>query len=303
MENDELIQKLETLKSEAAIITEKVSRTDETLVEIKEVTNEYVPLAMMTTRIFFTMQSLGTISYLYQYSLQQFTDLVHEVLNAPGDVSAIPKTDPQRRLQAITRQLFVRTNNMIGHGLREEHKLLFTLRLAQIRLGEDRACEPLFEAFLSTTAMLEPERVSTGLLGGRLTRSQLAQLEDLGNGPHLNGLIDSMESNEARWLQVLDHEQPASILPEPWMAGEDSSVVNEAARLLKKLLVIRILRPDRTCALAESLAVKVLGGEVSEHPSVDLAEFISDRFRASNPLLMVSAPGYDASYKVDILAK
>jgi dynein heavy chain 1 len=112
-----------------------------------------------------------------------------------------------------------------------------------------------------------------------------------------------MESNEARWLQVLDHEQPSSVLPEPWMVGEDSSVVNEAARLLKKLLVVRILRPDRTCSLAEALAVKVLGSEVAEHPQVDLAEFVSERFRPSNPLLMVSAPGYDASYKVEILAK
>jgi len=46
-----------------------VAKTDETLEEIKEVSNEYVPLAMMTTRIFFSLESLGTIHYLYQYSL------------------------------------------------------------------------------------------------------------------------------------------------------------------------------------------------------------------------------------------
>jgi len=47
----------------------QVAKTDETLDEIKEVSNEYVPLAMMTTRIFFTLDSMGAIHYLYQYSL------------------------------------------------------------------------------------------------------------------------------------------------------------------------------------------------------------------------------------------
>lgn len=83
--------------------------------------------------------------------------------------------------------------------------MLFTLRLAQIRLGEDPVCEPLFDLFLSSTTTLEPQRVSTGLLQGKLTKSQIAQLEDISNGPHVNGLIDSMESSEDRWITCLDH--------------------------------------------------------------------------------------------------
>lgn len=59
LENDELIQKLESLKTEAAEIAEQVAKTDETLEEIKDVTNEYNPLAVMTTRIFFTLESMG----------------------------------------------------------------------------------------------------------------------------------------------------------------------------------------------------------------------------------------------------
>ena len=60
--------------------------------------NEYVPLAMMTTRIFFTLESMGIIHYLYQYSLQHFMDVVFAVLNDDEVVKAVPKSDPQRRL-------------------------------------------------------------------------------------------------------------------------------------------------------------------------------------------------------------
>ena len=86
LENDELIQKLETLKSEAAEIAIQAAKTDETLDEIHEVTKEYAPLAMMTTRIFFTLESLGAIHYLYQYSLQHFMEAVFEVLNVNENV-------------------------------------------------------------------------------------------------------------------------------------------------------------------------------------------------------------------------
>ena len=94
LENDELIQTLESLKKEAAEIAIQVANTDATLDEIDEVTSEYKPLATMTTRIFFTLQSMSEIHYLYQYSLKHFEDIVNTVLNDNEEVKAIPKTDP-----------------------------------------------------------------------------------------------------------------------------------------------------------------------------------------------------------------
>jgi len=177
------------LKKEAAEIAVAVASTDETLEEIKEVTNEYAPLATMTTRIFFSLESLGTIHYLYQYSLQHFMDAVFEVLNRNEEVNKVPKSDPQMRLQVIIKELFIRINYSICHGLLEEHKLIFTLRLAQIRIGEQAGCDTLFELFLHSTSAIEPNRLSTALLGGKLTKSQLAQIEDVAAGPHLSGLV------------------------------------------------------------------------------------------------------------------
>lgn len=81
LENQSLIQTLESLKKEAAKIAIEVAKTDETLEEISLVSNEYAPLATMTTRIFFTLDSLGTIHYLYQFSLQQFMDIIYQLLN------------------------------------------------------------------------------------------------------------------------------------------------------------------------------------------------------------------------------
>jgi len=49
--------------------------------------------------------------------------------------------------------------------------------------------------------------------------------------------------------------------------------------------------------------MKALGPEIADGAPVDLATFVSDAYSPKSPLLLVSAPGYDASYKVDILAK
>ena len=87
------------------------------------------------------------------------------------------------------------------------------------------------------------------------------------------------------------------------MTGDDSSVVNENARLLKKLVILKILRPDRLMPAVSQFAIKALGNEVSDQQNVELADFISEKFSPKSPLLLVSAPGYDASFRVDILAK
>lgn len=112
-----------------------------------------------------------------------------------------------------------------------------------------------------------------------------------------------MEADEDRWLQLIDHPTPEQVVPEPWMSGTDPSVTNETARILKKLVIIKIFRRDRLSAAVTTLNEKVLGKEILEQSVVDLSEFITDRFSPKSPLLLVSAPGYDASYKVDMLAK
>lgn len=73
--------------------------------------------------------------------------------------------------------------------------------------------------------------------------------------------------------------------------------------MLKKLTIIKILRPDRLVSAMEEFAAKVLGQEVVDYQQVELADFVGENNSPKSPLLMVSAPGYDASYKVDILAK
>lgn len=59
LENNALISTLETLKKEAAAIAVEVEKTEDTMKEIELVSNHYLPLANMTSRIFFTLDSMS----------------------------------------------------------------------------------------------------------------------------------------------------------------------------------------------------------------------------------------------------
>jgi dynein heavy chain 1, cytosolic len=87
------------------------------------------------------------------------------------------------------------------------------------------------------------------------------------------------------------------------MQGDDPSVLNTAARILKKVIVIKILRPDRLLATINQLLAASLGDDITQISQVDLTEFSGAKIRPKNPIMLVSAPGYDASLKVEMLAK
>lgn len=172
LDNNALITTLETLKKEAAAIAVEVEKTEDTMKEIEIVSNQYVPLSNMTSRVFFTLDTMAQVSFLYQYSLQHFMEYIFAVLHTNEELAKVPKSNPEARLQLITRELFLYVYTKISQGLLLEHQPLFALRLAQIRIGTDY--DSLFEVLLKSGAGWGSyqDTVSEDFLGeGKLTRT------------------------------------------------------------------------------------------------------------------------------------
>ena len=102
---------------------------------------------------------------------------------------------------------------------------------------------------------------------------------------------------------MFEHGFSETVVPEPWFIEGDISTRNEIARKLKHMMIVKILRPDRYLASAALFVQKVLGEEITNIAQVDLIEFTKPNINPKNPIMLVSAPGYDASYRVEILAK
>lgn len=80
LDDDSVIATLETLKKEAADIGQKVEETDKVIGEIETVSQQYLPLSQACSNIYFTMDSLNQVHFLYQYSLKMFLDIFSTVL-------------------------------------------------------------------------------------------------------------------------------------------------------------------------------------------------------------------------------
>jgi dynein heavy chain 1 len=111
--------------------------------------------------------------------------------------------------------------------------------------------------------MLEPKKLGSWVLDGKLTKIQLVALEELSITPHFNGLVDSLSESEAQWHAFLEHPSAEHHVPEPWFNGSDLSTTNSTARALKKLLVVKALRPDRLIYSISHFAAFVLGDEIT----------------------------------------
>jgi dynein heavy chain 1 len=70
-----------------------------------------------------------------------------------------------------------------------------------------------------------------------------------------------------------------------------------------KMIMVRALRPDRVVGAAKHLIDMVLSEEATNQGPVDLDRIVEHDSNARSPLLLVSAPGYDASTMVDQLAR
>ena len=70
-----------------------------------------------------------------------------------------------------------------------------------------------------------------------------------------------------------------------------------------KMIIIRALRPDRVPEAAAALIRLVLAEEATRQGPLALDHIVESESNARSPLLLVSAPGYDASFMVDSLAK
>lgn len=65
------------------------------------------------------------------------------------------------------------------------------------------------------------------------------------------------------------------------------------------MTIVKILRPDRFVNSAMNLIKLILSEETVNQVQIDLDQIVENEISAKSPLLLVSAPGYDASYLVD----
>lgn len=300
LDDDSVIATLETLKKEAADIGQKVEETDKVIAEIETVSQQYLPLSQACSSIYFTMESLNQVHFLYQYSLKMFLEIFSSVLVSPA---LQPLTDHAARLKIITQELFAVCYERVARGMLHTDRLTFALLLCRIHLKgthPDDTLEQEFavflrgkEGFVSQSAPLEG-----------LTQEQHDAATRLASRlPSFRCLLEkaSCEPQLSAWLSQAAPEQ---CVPTLWDSPATHTPPSAHAQAIYRLLLIQAFRADRVIAAAGQLVSAVLGPTFmgAAESELQLGALTDTQLAATTPALLCSVPGYDASGRVDDMA-
>ncbi|CAD8134930.1 unnamed protein product [Paramecium octaurelia] len=310
LEDEKVIQTLEKLKKEAAVIVQEMKQADTIMNEVMNTTHSYVPLANTTSKIFFSLTSLANIHYLYQFSLQFFMDTIYNVLNKNEQLQKIPKQDLIKRRILIFNEMFKEIYKRMNFSLLQEDKLVFAITLAQVKLGDNTLGQEFLNVFKPPTVM--ETTFSNTFLQGKLSIQQLKQLEGITQqNQTFNRLIDNLNKNEDRWLNFLNDEAPENDIPTQWYneVQRDDIVKldwidsHQLKRQLDDLHILRIFRADRFQIIARKLINQILGDGFMDEQTVDMKLVVEKEASNKIPILLCSAPGFDPSFKVEQLSR
>ncbi|XP_075700360.1 cytoplasmic dynein 1 heavy chain 1 [Rhinoderma darwinii] len=299
LDDDTIITTLENLKKEAAEVTRKVEETDIVMQEVETVSQQYLPLSTACSSIYFTMESLKQIHFLYQYSLQFFLDIYHTVLYENANLKNT--TDHTQRLSVITKDLFQVAFNRVARGMLHQDHITFAMLLARIKL-KGTIGEPTydheFQHFLRGKEIVLGSSSVPKMNG--LSEEQVEAMIRLSNLPAFRDVMSKVEADDQLFIW-LESSSPEQTVPYIWNEEKPATPIGQAVH---RLLLIQAFRPDRLLAMAHVFVSTILGEtfmSVIDQP-LDLAYIVDTEVKPNTPVLMCSVPGYDASGRAEDLA-
>jgi dynein heavy chain 1 len=282
LDDDNVIETLETLKTEAAEIQVKMSNTEGVMTEVDEITLQYNIIARSCSAVFAVLEQLHYLNHFYQFSLQYFLDIFHSVLH--GNKRLASETNHNIRRDIIIEDLFVTTYQRTSLGLLQKDRITLAMLLAQA--APYKMDKGLIDVILNES--IEGTDLSTE---SHKKDEVLARASRI---PVLKGKLDCIPP--VAWDRFLFEEIGEHHVPKIW----DANTEKQDQELIA-LLLVKLFRLDRFVPAAERFVAAVFGPGLFD-TTEDLKQTV-DQVSASSPIALCSSPGFDASYKVDNLVE
>lgn len=282
LDDDVVVETLETLKKEAEEISRKMVETEGVMAEVETITLQYNTIARACSSVFAILEQLHHLNHFYQFSLQYFMDIFASVLHHNPHLQS--ENDHSTRTDIILHDLFTVTFQRTSLSLLQKDRITLGLLLAQA--SPYKMDKNLIETILDQT--LAGNDVSTNK-GLRLGTEAMAS-----RSPFLKPYISKISKVDLD--RFCAEEMAENFVPVVW--DEERSKID---RSLLSLLLIKLFRLDRFVPAAEKFVIAVFGRNMLEL-SGDLGE-IASQVSPTTPIALSSSPGFDASYKVDNLVE
>lgn len=282
LDDDVVIETLETLKKEAAEISRKVAETDGVMAEVETITRQYKKIAQACSAVFAVLEQLHHLNHFYQFSLQYFIDIFEKVLHQNPNLKNV--TDHAVRGEVILHDLFVTTYQRTSLSLLQKDRITLAMLLAQASPYE------MDESLLD--AVLNPS-IQGGDAGTDDTLRESAKAQAL-RITAFKSFIPNISTSA--WDRFYDEELAEKYVPKAW-----DDATSPLDQQLRSLLLVKLFRLDRFIPAAEKFVQAVFGKDLFANTE-DLQQIVSQVMPIS-PIALSSTPGFDASYKVENLVE
>ncbi len=282
LDDDVVIETLETLKKEAAEISRKVAETDGVMSEVESITHQYSTIAQACSAVFAVLEQLHHLHHFYQFSLQYFIDIFNSVLHNNSRLRDVK--DYSARGEIILRDLFVNTYKRTSLSVLQKDRITLAMLLAQ--------ASPYQMDKSIVDNILNPSVKGNDVASDKdLQASAKAQASRL---PVLKNFIPKISSTA--WDRFVTEELAENFVPVVW--NEETTPLDQQ---LRTILLVKLFRLDRFVPAAEKFISVVFGKGIFD-TNENLLEIVC-QVQPTTPIALSSSPGFDASYKVENLVE
>merc|ERR1711871_1072059 len=243
LDDAELIQVLADSKKTASSVEENLKNAEETDKRITETREEYRPVAIRGSVLYFLIAGMTDVNNMYNSSLTQFMELFRLSMDRAENNSLA-----KRRINNIIEYLTYCVYAYVQRGLFTSHKLMFAFLTAMkiaIRGGPgELPGVPAPDAWLTQAEFDCMLKAGAALDIATVRKKPFEWIPDqiwcniiaVCEMPQMGDLADSVYRNEVQWKAWFELEQPeTSPIPE----------FESRANPFQKCLVIRSMRADR----------------------------------------------------------
>ncbi|KAB0795153.1 hypothetical protein PPYR_11992 [Photinus pyralis] len=278
LDDENAIKILDQTKTVSNDVVNKQTLTKETEAQIEHCQLDYKPVATHSTGLYNCISDLPSIDPMYQYSLGWFINLYVNSIDAAGK-----SRDLHRRILYLQDNFTYNLYTNVCRSLFEKDKLMFSFLLCvKIMLLKNKISEAEY-AFLITGGV-DLENLIPNPSPDWLSSKSWNEICRLDNVTVFGGLQHSFTKYPNEWKTFHDLLEPQdSHLPAKW----DSKLTT-----FQKLLVIRVLRPDKITVCISKYVLEEMGTKFTIPPPFDIAK----SFEQSNclcPLVFVLSSGTD----------
>ena len=282
LDDDTVIETLETLKKEAAVISRKMTETEGVMSEVEKITLQYARIAHACSTIFAILELLHHLNHSYQFSLQFFLEIFHAVLHQNKHLEG--QTELTMRGDIILRDIFTETYKRTSLSMLQTDRITLAMLLAEAAPFDMN--KSVLDSVLDEKLLGSDFSSDSPQEGQALAKvSQISFFKKYAAGPA-----------HSSWKSFLTGERAETSAPHLWPS--DTTPVDQA---LFSLLLIKLCRMDRFIPAAETFVSAVFGSEAFENN--DDLKGVVKQVSAMTPIALSCTPGFDASYKVDALVE